>query len=86
MPRVSTFHGIAINMYYNDHDPAHFHAIYGGVQASYTISPTGLLKGRLPSRQHQLVIEWASAHADELAGNWRKARSDESMDRISGLE
>jgi hypothetical protein len=29
MPTISRFFGIAIRMYYDDHDPPHFHAYYG---------------------------------------------------------
>ena len=29
MPELSRFLGIIIAMYYRDHNPAHFHAIYG---------------------------------------------------------
>ena len=29
MPEVSRFFGNAIRFYYNDHEPAHFHAVYG---------------------------------------------------------
>lgn len=29
MPVISHFYGIAIKMYFNDHLPPHFHAIYG---------------------------------------------------------
>jgi hypothetical protein len=29
MPEMSRFFGIAIRMFYSDHEPAHFHAIYG---------------------------------------------------------
>jgi hypothetical protein len=29
MPEISRFLGIVITMFYNDHGPPHFHAIYG---------------------------------------------------------
>ena len=29
MPEISRFYGIVIRMYHNDHNPPHFHAIYG---------------------------------------------------------
>jgi hypothetical protein len=29
MPRISDLYGIVIAMYWNDHAPPHFHAIYG---------------------------------------------------------
>ena len=29
MPEISRFYGIVIKMFFNDHGPPHFHAIYG---------------------------------------------------------
>ena len=29
MPVIARFYGIVIKMYFNDHMPPHFHAIYG---------------------------------------------------------
>ncbi|MDQ4124496.1 MAG: DUF4160 domain-containing protein [Actinomycetota bacterium] len=37
MPRISSFYGISIYMYLNDHEPAHFHAIYGGAKGRFEI-------------------------------------------------
>lgn len=33
MPTVSMFYGILIRMYYDDHNPPHFHAFYNGMEA-----------------------------------------------------
>jgi hypothetical protein len=33
MPELSRFFGIIIRMFYSDHEPAHFHAIYGEYEA-----------------------------------------------------
>lgn len=30
MPEISRFFGILIRMYFDDHNPPHFHAIYAG--------------------------------------------------------
>ena len=29
MPNISYFYGITIRIYFNEHPPAHFHALYG---------------------------------------------------------
>jgi Domain of unknown function (DUF4160) len=34
MPELSRFLGIVIAMYYRDHGPPHFHAIYGDHEAT----------------------------------------------------
>ena len=33
MPELSRFYGIVIRMFYDDHNPPHFHALYGGDEA-----------------------------------------------------
>ena len=33
MPEISRFYGIIITMYYDDHNPPHFHARYGEGQS-----------------------------------------------------
>ncbi|MCO6498116.1 MAG: DUF4160 domain-containing protein [Chitinophagaceae bacterium] len=38
MPRISAFYGILVYMYYNDHEPPHFHAIYGDYEVLININ------------------------------------------------
>jgi len=33
MPEISRFYGIVIRMFYDDHNPPHFHAFYGSDEA-----------------------------------------------------
>jgi hypothetical protein len=86
MPRVSQFFGIVIAMYYNDHQPAHFHALYGGNEATITIETLEVLSGRLPRRAHALVLEWAALHRDELRANWDLARQGLPVNAIDPLD
>ena len=37
MPEISRFYGIVIRMYFNDHQPPHFHAEYGGKEVIVNI-------------------------------------------------
>jgi hypothetical protein len=37
MPTICFFYGIAIRMYFRDHAPAHFHAVYGEHEAFISI-------------------------------------------------
>ena len=85
MPRISTFYGIVIAMYYRDHAPPHFHAIYGEHEATIIIGDLDLLSGYLPTRALRLVLEWAELHGDELAANWQRARDREPLDSIEPL-
>jgi hypothetical protein len=85
MPEISRFYGIVIRMYFNDHNPPHFHAIYGGEQAQIDIHSLAVIDGHLPPRALGLVIEWASQHQDELVEDWNRARSQQPLQRIDPL-
>ncbi len=45
MPTLSVFFGIVVRMYYDDHAPPHFHAIYGEFEAHIGLDPLELIKG-----------------------------------------
>ena len=74
MPEVSRFFGIVIRFYYNDHEPAHFHAAYGEHEALFEIDSLSVLRGELPRRALAMVLEWAVLHRVELRMNWDNAR------------
>jgi hypothetical protein len=57
MPEISRFYGIVIQMYFGDHSPPHFHAIYGSNKATVDIEMLTFIKGKLPPRARSLVIE-----------------------------
>ncbi|HVC32733.1 MAG TPA: DUF4160 domain-containing protein [Chloroflexota bacterium] len=86
MPRISQFFGIIIAMYYNDHAPAHFHAVYAESEATIAIATLEVLSGNLPRRALALVLEWASLHREGLTGNWEKARQGEVLSSIEPLD
>ena len=67
MPEISRFLGIVIAMFYRDHAPAHFHAMYGDYEITVTIE-TGIVTGRFPRRALRHVLEWYELHKDDLAG------------------
>ena len=85
MPEVSRFFGIVIYMYYDDHNPPHFHARYGTQEASLAITSLEVLAGRLSPRVRGLVTEWASQHQDELLEDWELARMSAPLKRIEPL-
>ncbi len=85
MPELSQFYGIVIKMYYNDHNPPHFHAEYGGFQMVVDTVTLAVIGGRLPPRATQLVMEWASEHQQDLRDAWQQARNLEPLDQIDPL-
>ncbi len=86
MPEVSRFFGISIRMYFDDHDPPHFHAIYGDAEAEVGIVPVALLRGRFPRRALGMVTEWAAVHQHELLENWGLLRNHQTPNRIEPLD
>jgi hypothetical protein len=86
VPRISDFYGVAIYMYYRDHEPPHFHAIYGEHEAVITIERTRVLDGGLPRRALALVRQWARLHEEELGRNWTLAREGRRLRSIGPLD
>ncbi len=85
MPEISRFLGIVIYMYFNEHNPPHFHAEYNDFQASINIATLGLLEGKLPARVMSLVVEWAQEHQDDLLDNWNSIKETGSYHKIDPL-
>jgi len=86
MPEISRFFGIIIRMYFDDHPPPHFHAIYGNSEAQVAIDPIFILEGDLPRRAVSMVIEWAALHQHELMSNWQRLRESQAARKIPPLD
>ena len=74
MPTISAFYGILIQMFWNEHAPPHFHALYGEDEALIDLRDLRVMRGRLPRRAMALVLEWAADHRDELMEDWTLCR------------
>jgi hypothetical protein len=86
MPEISRFFGIVIKMFYDDHNPPHFHAEYGGHLALVDIMRLSVFSGQLPARVLGLVIEWATLHQKDLLADWDRARNQRELLRIDPLD
>ncbi len=85
MPIISTFFGIVIRMYYQDHEPGHFHAEYQGQHAKFTFDGESLA-GDLSGTARRLIREWALQHRSDLEANWARMRAGTQLERIAPLE
>ncbi len=72
MPEIARFYGIIIKLFFGDHPPPHFHAVYGEYVGLFNIETLEMIEGDLPDRAKKLVIEWAEIHKDELSEMWNK--------------
>ena len=70
MPEISRFLGIIISMYFDEHNPPHFHAQYNEYRASMDIKNLNITVGSLPAKVRGLVEEWAELHRNELLIMW----------------
>lgn len=89
MPRISTFYGISIWMYFDEagHEGRpHFHARYGEFEATIDIESLETIAGELPRRARRLVVEWAESRKPKLAANWVRVRRHEQPQPIEPLE
>lgn len=86
MPFVSMFFGIIIRMFYNDHNPPHFHAEYQGQRGVFDFDGN-LMRGSIKSKTAQkLIKEWGNLHRQELIENWEKAMNSKQINKIAPLD
>ena len=69
MPEISRFYGMVVSMYYDDHNPPHFHVQYGDFKAVIRINDFALADGYLPPKALGLINEWANIYKNELVQN-----------------
>ncbi|MGI6227126.1 MAG: DUF4160 domain-containing protein [Peptococcales bacterium] len=72
MPEIARFYGIIIKMFFigSEHNPPHFHAIYGEYVGEFDINTLEMLEGDLPKKAQGLVREWAKLHQSSLLEMW----------------
>ena len=86
MPTICTFYGILIQMYWDEHAPPHFHALYGEFEALIDLGTLAIIRGSLPRRALALVREWATLHPNELKEDWQLCETKQSPKKIKPLE
>lgn len=72
MPVISRFYGMIIKMYFqqSEHNPPHFHVVYGEYVGIIEIETLEMLEGDLPKKALTLVQEWGEMHKAELLKIW----------------
>ena len=71
MPEIARFYGIIIKIFFtNEHNPPHFHAVYGEYNGSFSILDLKMIEGDLPRKAQNLIIEWANEHKEEIINMW----------------
>jgi hypothetical protein len=86
MPEISRFFGIIIFMYFDEHNPPHFHARYNEERALISIQELKVMEGFLSRRALSLVLEWGNEHRAELINNWNSLQNTGDFSKIAPLE
>ena len=60
MHKSPRFYGTVIKMFFDDHNPPHFHALYGEYEVLIAINTFALFAGHFPPGAPGLVVEWAA--------------------------
>jgi len=82
MPEISRFYGIVIKLFFGDHPPPHFHAVYGEYNAVFNIETLEMTEGDLPARARKLVTEWARLYQADLKDMW----NDQNFKKLPPLK
>lgn len=86
MPIISTFFGIVIRMFFDEHNPPHFHAEYKVEKATFDFRGN-ILVGNISSRTAvKLIREWIDLHQSELEQNWQDMRQGRGFSKIDPLK
>ena len=86
MPVISTFFGIVIRMFFQEHRPPHFHAEHQGQQATFDFAGEPVAGDLRSGVAKRLIREWAIQHRVELEANWAAMEAGRILERIEPLE
>ena len=89
MPIVSQFYGIIVRIYFNDsekHYLKHIHVQYNEFEAVYSIKDSSVLNGKIPPKQHKLVVAWMEIHREELYALWNVSQNEGESFKIDPLK
>lgn len=73
-------------MFWNDHAPPHFHALYGEFEVVVDIHTLDVIEGKMPRRALALVLEWAFQNREALMKNWKLCETRKTPLKLPPLE
>ncbi len=83
MPEITRFYGIVIKIFFlREHNPPHFHAVYGEYNGIFEIETLKMLEGDLPKKAQNLITEWALNYQKELMKMW----NEKQLQKLPPLE
>jgi hypothetical protein len=86
MPEISRFFGMVILMYWDEHNPPHFHVRYGDDRAVINIKSLDLMEGSLSRRALNMILDWAELHQQQLLEDWDLCQQSLLPNKIEPLK
>lgn len=74
MPTLVRLGNIKIQMFADDHAPAHFHVRSPTSKAVMLLGSLKIVRGRLTASEIRTVIAWAKANGESLDNAWTELR------------
>lgn len=80
MPRIASFDGLVVKIFFNDHPPPHIHVYAGragshGVQMARVSIDTGnVIDGRLAPAKVVKVKRWCKRNRETLRADWQRVQ------------
>lgn len=72
MPTIGTTDGIKIQVFADDHNPPHFHAVTAEFEVLVRLSDMQVMQGSMRRSDLDKVIAWANAHRQEIENEWNR--------------
>lgn len=75
MPEITRFYGIIIKIFLTrEHNPPHFHALYGEYNGSFDIETLEMIEGDLPKKAQNLIKEWGEKYKPDIKAMWENKK------------
>lgn len=86
MPTVAIVFGMAIQFFYADHDPPHFHVRGINFKAKIALADLSVIEsvGSALAQDLRRIRAWGERHRAELWDNWNRARRMAPVAKIEG--
>ena len=79
MPTIFILDAIKIMIFFDDHSPPHFHAVYNEHEELIIIPTLETIRGRLPRNQRKKLEQWANGHMEFIIKKWNEFNPDSKI-------
>jgi hypothetical protein len=70
MPTIKNFGGFRITMYFEDHNPPHFHIVSPTQEITVEIATLTAIRGTMAPKRLRVALAWAAKNQALLTKKW----------------